>query len=138
MTGKQLYFMGYISSQTLRSIAPAMRLERSRQSPGLHGSPSDANGSRECAPLTSASARGDDRLRIVRRRRTTWSVDQRRCEARASWSHASTYLKGSKSCLASRCLAEPVVHWKPPLPGHRAHGLTSCRLDQDATDPCAT
>jgi len=35
-----------------------MRLEGLRPQPGLHGSPSDATGSRECAP--------DDRLRIVR------------------------------------------------------------------------
>ena len=34
------------------------------------------------------------------------------------------YLKGSKSCRASRCLAQPVMLWKRPLPEHSAVGLT--------------
>ena len=37
----------------------AMRLEALRPQPGLHGSPSDATGSRERAPPTSASARAE-------------------------------------------------------------------------------
>jgi hypothetical protein len=46
-------------SLTLRSIAQAMRLEGSRPLSGLHHSPSNATGSRECAPPTSASARAE-------------------------------------------------------------------------------
>ncbi len=129
--------MGYISSQTLRSIAPAMRLEGSRPPPGLHGSPSDANGSRECAPPTSASARaemtgsassGDGTPRGVLTRDGARRAPPRRT--------LQPILKGSKSGLASRCLAGPVMLCKLPLPEHSAHGLTSCRSSKTRLTHC--
>jgi hypothetical protein len=72
MTGKQLYFMGFISSQALRSVAERDASRRIEATAGPSWFPSDAAGSRECAP--------DDRLRIVRRRRAMASLVWGWCE----------------------------------------------------------
>jgi hypothetical protein len=73
-------FIGRFLNQTLRSIAQAIHLVGLRRQPGLPGSPSDATGSRECAPPMSTSTRVDGRLRIVWRRRATRSIVWRWCE----------------------------------------------------------